>query len=399
MRRTALLFVLLSVIGLACSTDAAERKVIAPPGSQMALPFSPGILAGDFLYLSGSIGNKDGALATSGDIEEETRQTMENLKKVLQAAGMDFSHVVRSNVFLSDTRHFQAFNNVYRTYFDKGPPTRATVQADIAIPGSLVEIAMVAARPELERKVIEPVGLKAPELPYSWGIQAGNTLFIAGATSRDPETYQPVTGDTATQTKQVMENIGAVLKGAGMDYKDVASCKVFLDDAREFGAMNEVYRTFFPENPPARATVRARLMNSAFKTEIQCVAVKDPNRKVVVAEGAQRSSSPFSPAIQVGDRLYMAGFVGRGPDGYAPGDVKAQTRQTLANIEATLAAAGMDFTNVVDAMVYVSDIRYYQSMNEVYAEVVPSPKPSRATVGAELMSPDALVEIMMVAVK
>lgn len=140
-------------------------------------------------------------------------------------------------------------------------------------------------------------------------------------------------------------------------------------------------------------------MNSAFKTEIQCVAVKDPSRKVVVAEGAQRSSSPFSPAIQVGDRLYMAGFVGRGPDGYAAGDVKAQTRQTLANIEATLAAAGMDFTNVVDAMVYISDIRHYQSMNEVYAEVVPSPKPSRATVGAELMSPDALVEIMMVAVK
>ena len=72
---------------------------------------------------------------------------------------------------------------------------------------------------------------------------------------------------------------------------------------------------------------------------------------------------------------------------------------TLANIEATLAAAGMDFSNVVDAMVYISDIRYYQDMNEVYAEIVPSPKPSRATVGAELMSPDALVEIMMVAVK
>jgi 2-iminobutanoate/2-iminopropanoate deaminase len=273
------------------------------------------------------------------------------------------------------------------------------VQADIAIPGALAEIAMVAARPGLERKVIIPEGMKTPELPYSWGILAGNTLFIAGATSRNPETYQPVTGDTATQTKQVMENIGAVLRGAGMDYKDVVSCKVFLDDARDFQAMNEVYRTFFPEDPPARATVRARLMNSAFTTEIQCVAVKDPSRKVVVAEGASRSSSPFSPAIQVGDRLYLAGFVGRGPDGFAAGDVKAQTKQTLANLEATLKAAGMDFTNVVDAMVYLSDIRHYQAMNEVYREILPTPPPARATVGSQLMSPDALVEIMMVATR
>jgi 2-iminobutanoate/2-iminopropanoate deaminase len=140
-------------------------------------------------------------------------------------------------------------------------------------------------------------------------------------------------------------------------------------------------------------------MNSTFKTEIQCVAVKDPNRKVVVAEGATRSSSPFSPAIQVGNRLFLAGFVGRGPDGYAAGDVKAQTRQTLANLEATLAAAGMDLTNVVDATVYLSDIRYYQAMNEVYREIMPTPPPARATIGAQLMSPDALVEIMMLATK
>jgi reactive intermediate/imine deaminase len=365
----------------------------------MGLPFSAGILSGDFLFLSGAIGNEPGSLTTPGDIEAQTRQTMKNLAAVLEAAGMDFSHVVSSNVFLSDTRHFPAFNKVYRTYFPKDPPTRATVQADIAIPGALAEIAMVAARPELERQVIVPEGMKTPDLPYSWGIKVGNTLFVAGATSRDPKTNQPVPGDTAAQTKQVLENIGAVLKSGGMDYKDVASCKVFLSDGRDFQAMNEVYRTFFTEDPPARATVRTQLMNSTFTTEIQCVAVKDPSRKVVVAEGARRSSSPFSPAIQVGDRLYLAGFVGRGPDGYAAGDVKAQTQQTLANLKATLAAAGMDFTNVVDATVYLSDIRHYQAMNEVYKEILPTPPPARATVGAQLMSPDALVEIMMVATK
>ena len=129
------------------------------------------------------------------------------------------------------------------------------------------------------------------------------------------------------------------------------------------------------------------------------VAVKDAGRKRVAAEGEGRPDSPFSPAIQVGDFLYLSGFVGRGAEGFAAGDVAAQTRQTLARLEATLKAAGMDFSNVVNAQVYLTDIRHYAAMNGVYAELLPKPPPARATVGAPLMSPDALVEIMMIAAR
>ena len=397
MRKVSFLLFACVVIGCVSLAGAGERKIIAPPESDSGLPFSPGIVAGDFLYLSGAIGRIPGSVRISGDIRAQTRQTLDNLGEVLKAGGMDFSHVVRSDVFLTDTRHFQAFNEIYRSYFPNQPPTRATVQADIAIPGALIEIAMVAARPELERTVVVPKEMKAPDLPYSWGILVGDTLFISGATSRNPTTYQPVPGDTAAQTSQVLENVGAVLDGAGMGYEDVVSCTVYLEDARDFQKMNAAYREFFPENQPARATVRARLMNSAFKTEIQCVAVKDSNRTVVVAKGAKRSSSPFSPAIQVGDRLYLSGFVGRGPDGYKMGDVQAQTRQALANLKATLAAARMDFSNIVNTTVFLSDIRHFQAMNDVYREFFPAAPPARATVGTQLMSADALVEIAMVA--
>ena len=85
-------------------------------------------------------------------------------------------------------------------------------------------------------------------------------------------------------------------------------------------------------------------------------------------------------------------MVGRGPDGFAPGDVAAQTRQTLLSLEATLKAAGMSFDDVVNATVYLSDIRSYQAMNEVYGSTLPKPPPARATVGSPLMSPAALVE-------
>ena len=79
--------------------------------------------------------------------------------------------------------------------------------------------------------------------------------------------------------------------------------------------------------------------------------------------------------------------------------MKAQTRQALENIRATLEAAGLGFDDVVDALVFVSDIRHYQAMNEVYQEMMPSPPPARATVGVPLMSPDALVEIQVLAAR
>jgi reactive intermediate/imine deaminase len=391
---------IIATLLLASTTAAAaDKKIIAPEGSDVGLPFSPGVLSGDFLYVAGAIGNKPGTLDEVPEgIEAQMRQAMANQEAVLKAAGMDFSRVVSVNVYLSDARHFQGMNDVYRTYFPKDPPVRATVEADIAVPGALVELSMVAARPGVERKVIAPAGMQSPQLPYSWGIQVGSTLFIAGATARNPKTLEPEGKTVQEQTRNVLGNVGLILEAAGMSYQDVAHCRVFLDDARHFQGMNEVYRTFFKEAPPSRATVRADLMNPQFLSEIQCTAVKDPARRVVAPAGAGPSTVPLSPAIEAGGRLFVSGMLGRGPSGYS-GDVKEQTRLTLQNLRSALNAAGLDFKDVVETMVYLTDIRYFAAMNEVYREMVGSPFPVRATVGAQLMAPEALVEIVMLAAR
>jgi enamine deaminase RidA (YjgF/YER057c/UK114 family) len=379
--------------------SGADRKIIAPEGTDLGLPFSSGILVGDFLYVAGAIGNKPGTFDELPEgIEAQMRQAIANQETVLKAAGMDLSRVVSVTVYLSDARLFAAMNEVYRTFFPKDPPVRATLEADIAVPGALVELSMVAARPGVERKVIAPAGMESPQLPYSWGIQVGSTLFISGATARNPKTLEPEGKTVQEQTRNVLGNIGLVLEAAGMTYGDVAHCRVYLDDARHFAGMNEVYRTFFPDAPPSRATVRADLMNPQFLSEIQCTAVKDPARKVVAPAGAGPSTVPLSPAIEAGGRLFVSGLLGRGPNGYSA-DVKEQTRITLDNLKAALNAAGLDFKDVVEAMVYLTDIRYYNAMNEVYREMVGTPFPARATVGAELMAPEALVEIVMLAAK
>jgi len=349
----------------------------------------------DFIYLPAIIGSDPDSGQVG--IEVQTRLVLERLRDTLRTQGMALTDVVSTNVYLSDARDFDTMNGVYRGFFATNPPPRATVQSDLPTPGARVMLSVVAARPHVTRNVIVPQDLASPELPYSWAVLARNTLFVAGLTSRDPKTYGPIIGDVATQTRRAMDNLGVILREAGMDYADVSSCTVYLEDARTFREMNEVYGSFFPSAPPARATVRARLMNPGFAVEIQCVAAQDGTRRALSASGSGPSRVPLSPAIQVGNRVFLSGMVGSGPDGFAKGDVAAQTWQTLENLRVTLAAAQMSFDNVINSTVYVTDVRHAEVVAQVFAEAVTAYRGVSTTVGASLMSPDALVEIAMVA--
>lgn len=343
----------------------------------------------EFVYVSNVSATTAGgrSLAT---IADQTSQTLENLGQTLRQRGLDLQQVVVVNVFLKDVRHFQDMNTVYRRFFPNDPPTRATAEADLPNPDALIQLSAIATRGR--KQVIAPAGMASPALPYSWGIKVGNTLFLSGMTSRAPDTYEPVLGDVPTQTRRIFGNMGLVLKAAGLDFKDLTTCRVFLDDARRFGAMNQAYAEFVPaEDPPARATVRAGLMNPAFDVELQCVAEASASRKVVMAQGQQRSRAPLSPAISTGNRLYLSGMLGSGPD------VAAQTRTTLDNLLGTLRAAGMDFSNLVDLWVYVADMRQWEAVKRVLDEVLPPGAPQPTVIGTPLMGANFLVEIQMVA--
>jgi len=252
-----------------------------------------------------------------------------------------------------------------------------------------------------ERVVVHPRDwIKSPS-PYSYGIKTGNTLFLAGLVSRNGKDNANVKGDITAQTKTVLDNGAAILKEAGMSFADVVSARVYLADDTTFQAMNAAYRTYFPSMPPARATVKTALVSPDYVVEITMVAVKDPGRKAITtpnADGSAGTGNPnLSSAIQVGNRLYVAGLTGNTATN--KGDVKAQTAEVLARAGRTLKAAGFDWAHVVDGVVYLPDMTKFQDMNVAYREVFTKDFPARATVGTGLMGADAAVEIMFTAVR
>ncbi len=128
------------------------------------------------------------------------------------------------------------------------------------------------------RKVIRSTDAPRPRGPYSPAIVADGFVFVAGQGPVNPLTDELVLGDIGTETRRTLENIRAILEAAGSSLRDVVRVGVFLSDMKDFNAMNEVYREFFPEDPPARTTVGAQLPR--IKVEIDCVArLRKPKRK------------------------------------------------------------------------------------------------------------------------
>jgi 2-iminobutanoate/2-iminopropanoate deaminase len=110
--------------------------------------------------------------------------------------------------------------------------------------------------------------------PYSQAVVAGGQVFCSGQVGLDPATGQLVPGGIQAETRRVLENLSAVLSGAGASVADVVRCTVFLKNMGDFAAMNEIYAQFFKADPPSRATVEvARLPKDAL-VEIDCIAVR-----------------------------------------------------------------------------------------------------------------------------
>ena len=127
------------------------------------------------------------------------------------------------------------------------------------------------------KKIISTNEAPAAIGPYSQAVRAGSLVFCAGQVPLDPKTGQIVSEDITEQTKRVLDNVTAILKAERLTLANLVKTTVFLADFGDFPKMNEVYATYFPENPPARSTVGVSTLPKNARVEIEAIAYDGGN--------------------------------------------------------------------------------------------------------------------------
>jgi len=244
------------------------------------------------------------------------------------------------------------------------------------------------------KQVIKVGAASNPNLPFSPAVKADGLIYVAGTMSQE--------GDIGAQTKWCLEDLDRTLKAAGSSLQNAASINVYLKNQSDFAAMNEVYRTFFKENPPARTTIVANLVLPKGLIEMSAVGIPSGEERIVVhPPDWVKAPNPYSYAIKSGNSLFLAGLISRnGRDNkVVEGDIATQVKTAMDNAGEILKAAGYSYGDVVTVRNYITDAKYFQDMNKIYQGYFPKDPPARATVVAPLAGPQYLFETTMVAVK
>jgi len=125
----------------------------------------------------------------------------------------------------------------------------------------------------MPKEIIASDELPPAKGPYSAAVRAGGFLFVSGQGPIDPASGEPSRGSIEEQTRLVFSNIKAILEAAGASLDHVVKTTVYLDDIQNFAAMNAVYATFFPTDPPARTTIQAANLPLGIAVEIDVIAL------------------------------------------------------------------------------------------------------------------------------
>ena len=127
----------------------------------------------------------------------------------------------------------------------------------------------------MSKKIVTSEQAPKPIGPYSQAVRAGDFLYVSGQIAIDAVSGELKTTDIVTETKQVMENIRAILEAGNMKFKHVVKTTIFLKSMDDFAKVNEIYGVYFPDAPPARETVQVSKLPRDVNVEISVIAYKN----------------------------------------------------------------------------------------------------------------------------
>lgn len=333
-----------------------KKPVVPSNGPKPVGPYTPGLLCGDFLYVSGQ-----GSRSASGgdmpkDFPTQVRNSLNNVRLIVEAGGFSMKDMVYAQVYLADMSQFPALAGYWKEAFPEGGPAF-----------SVLGVARMPTETPVEVSAVVTRGAAKPHADVR---EAGGRLYFAGIGGKTPA--------------EAMENLSKRAKAVGIDLGHFAFLNAYCANGVTLGQLNEVYAPYFDAgNAPARASMIVDSLPPGISVELTGVAVRDLATRRVVRPRNMAPSRTASPGVWAGDTFYLSaksGFIPGPNAGIYGTTVEQQVRQTMRNLLDGLEETGLDFSHCVAANVYVDDLNEFAKMNGVYGSYFKDAPPTRTTV-------------------
>lgn len=367
---------------------------------------------------------KSGKLVAGG-VKEQAEQCFKNIKAIIDSIGHVMNDVVRISIFVKNIKDMDAVDEVYRAFFPTYLPTR-TVVAVAALPmDALVQIEALLSHGEGTIPNAPQAGdlikltnttANAPIDPLSTQTVAfSHYNNISAQLPIDPKLGRLVEGGVKEQAAQCLKNIKAILESIDVPFDDIVKVNIFLKNLADAEAVDEVYKTFFPDSAiartvsyvPARTVVAAAALPMAALVQIEAVvshgdgtppqAIED--RHGLIVEPNNTDNAPKNPlATQTVAFSHYNNLSAQLPidpksGKLVAGGIKEQTEQCLKHIKAIVESIDHAMDDVVKVNVFLKNIGDIPAVDEVYKTFFAKGIPARRIVGVAALPKDALIQI------
>ncbi|KAB2334652.1 reactive intermediate/imine deaminase [Cytobacillus depressus] len=364
----------------------------------------------------------------AGGIKEQAEQCFKNIKAIVESIDHVMSDVVRITVFVKNIKDVDAVDEVFKTFFPTYVPSRTTVAVAALPMDAMVQVEALVSHGEGTIPNAPQSGdlikltnntANAPTSPLSTQtVSFSHYNNLSAQLPIDPKTGRLVVGGVKEQAGQCLKNIKAILESIDVPFDDIVKINIFLKNLSDTEAVNEVYKTFFPDSAiaravayvPARTTVEVSALPMDALVQIEAVvshgdgtppqAIEDRHGIVIWANNTDNAPKcslstqtvAFSHYNHLSAQLPLDPKTGE----MVAGGVKEQAEQCLTNIKAIVESIDHVMDDVVKVNIYLKNIADIDALNEAYKTFFPGGVPARRVVGVSALPKDALVQIDVV---
>ena len=367
---------------------------------------------------------KTGKLVAGG-VKEQAEQCFKNIKAIVESINYAMSDVVRITIFLKDMRDIDIVDEVHKSFFLGYVPTRTVVTVNDLPMNAMVQVEAVVANglgtipnaPQAD-DLIKLVNntCNAPICPLSsQTVSFSHYNNLSAQLPIEPKSGRIIAEDIEGQTTQCLKNIKAILESIDVPFDDIVKINIFLKNLSDIEAVNEVYKTFFPDSAiartvgyvPARTVVAASALPMGALVQIEAVVshgdgtppqlIEDRHGLIIEPNNTDKAPKccmstqtvAFSHYNNISAQLPIDPKSGK----LVAGGVKEQAEQCLKHIKTIIESVDHVMEDVVKINIFLKNIADLDAVDEVYKTFFPGGVPARRVVGVSALPKDALIQI------